>query len=112
VDSSFWLVISYKIRHIIDDQRTDVNCYTVWLLFSAELVFQAIEIYLAWLSLGSGWGNIETILYFPVGSSALCALIGLVTSAAHVFYCQRIIALGKNYVIPAVVALVCLGSFR
>ncbi|KIK64594.1 hypothetical protein GYMLUDRAFT_56680 [Collybiopsis luxurians FD-317 M1] len=73
---------------------------------SEEVVFQILETYIAWWSLGSGWGLLERIKIFPPEANPLPALIGIDISFTHAFYCWRIFILGKSYIIPVIISLI------
>lgn len=82
----------------------------VYAVFCIELVFQGLEINLAWWSLGTGWGDPAHIISHSTSSNTLPLLTGIVMSIVHAFYVWRIIVLGKRYLPALLVVILSAGS--
>lgn len=77
---------------------------TVYSLFAVETAAQGIETHKVWYTLGAGWGNPSHLFVNPPPAIACPALVGIVMSLVHEFYCWRIVVLGRRWIVAIAIA--------
>ncbi|TFL04938.1 hypothetical protein BDV98DRAFT_523645 [Pterulicium gracile] len=101
----FVQIYVYTVAFKHDPKWLRILVYTI---FAIEVAFQSIETYMAWWSLGTGWGKLPNLLGFPSPTISFTTLTGLVTSLVHGFYGWRIAKLMRGYVVVVIIAALSL----